>query len=140
MDNSPNFNRPELPKPQAVAQHEQNPQGLLKSPESSPAPAGERVSQAQGAISQAVQADDTSQTAQATQPGTNTIAQPQIDGPILADDNDVIEKEWVQKAKDIVAKTRNDPREQSHQVLLIRKDYIKKRYSKDLVTPNETTS
>jgi hypothetical protein len=33
--------------------------------------------------------------------------------PQIADDVDLIEKEWVNKAKSIVAKTKDDPREQS---------------------------
>lgn len=52
--------------------------------------------------------------------------------PTIADDNDLIEKEWVNKAKLIVAKTKDDPREQSKELYKYKADYIKKRYNKDI--------
>jgi hypothetical protein len=52
--------------------------------------------------------------------------------PTIADDNDLIEKEWINKAKLIVAKTRDDPREQSKELFKYKADYIKKRYNKDI--------
>ena len=52
--------------------------------------------------------------------------------PSLADDSDLIEKEWVEKAKAIVASTRDDPFIQNREVGRIKADYIKKRYNKDL--------
>lgn len=52
--------------------------------------------------------------------------------PQIADDNDLIEKEWVNKAKLIVAKTKDDPREQSKELYKYKADYIKKRYNKDI--------
>lgn len=52
--------------------------------------------------------------------------------PSIADDNDLIEKEWVNKAKLIVAKTKDDPREQSKELYKYKADYIKKRYNKDI--------
>lgn len=51
---------------------------------------------------------------------------------LTADDADLIEKEWVLKAKAIVLQTREDPREQSKQMSGIKADYLKKRYNKDL--------
>lgn len=51
---------------------------------------------------------------------------------LTADDADLIEKEWVTKAKRIVDQTRNDPRQQSNQITRVKADYIKKRYNKDL--------
>ena len=52
--------------------------------------------------------------------------------PDGADDADLIEKEWVNKAKQIVEKTRNDPYEQSKEITLFKADYMKKRYNKTL--------
>ncbi len=52
--------------------------------------------------------------------------------PALADDGDLIEKEWVLKAKHIVEKTSHDPHEQSKAVNRVKADYLKKRYQKDL--------
>lgn len=55
--------------------------------------------------------------------------------PAVADDADLIEKEWVEKAKDIVAKTKNDPHMQSVELTNFRHDYMKKRYGKEIKLP-----
>ena len=52
--------------------------------------------------------------------------------PATAEDNDLIEKEWVDKAKHIVEKTRNDPHLQNKEINQIKADYIKKRYNKNI--------
>jgi hypothetical protein len=52
--------------------------------------------------------------------------------PVIAADADLIEKEWVLRAKAIVSKTKNDPREQSSALNRYKADYIKKRYNKDI--------
>lgn len=52
--------------------------------------------------------------------------------PATADDLDLIEKEWVKKAKNIVAATMGDPYTQNKQINEMRVDYIKKRYNKDI--------
>lgn len=52
--------------------------------------------------------------------------------PQIADDTDLIEKAWVLKAKEIVARTRHDPYEQNKQVESFKADYMKKRYNKDI--------
>lgn len=71
----------------------------------------------------------TADPAQYAQPvgGGSAIASPQV-----AEDVDLIEKEWVLKAKAIVAKTRDDPRQQSTEINQMKADYLKKRYSKDV--------
>ncbi len=52
---------------------------------------------------------------------------------LTADDNkDLIEKEWVDKAKQIVEQTRNDPYKQSEELTLFKADYMKKRYGKTI--------
>lgn len=70
-------------------------------------------------------------------PGTSLISGPtaHITTPVLADDTDLIEKEWVEKAKAIVAGTRDDPFIQSRDVSRFKADYIKKRYNKDIKLP-----
>jgi hypothetical protein len=45
---------------------------------------------------------------------------------------DVIEKEWVEKAKSIVAKTKDDPREQAVELTGMKREYIEKRFGKSL--------
>jgi len=49
-----------------------------------------------------------------------------------ADDSDLIEKEWVNKAKQIVERTREDPREQSKELTVFKADYMQKRYNKTI--------
>ena len=49
-----------------------------------------------------------------------------------ADDGDLIEKEWVIKAKQIIERTRNDPYQQSEDLTLFKADYMKKRYGKTI--------
>lgn len=52
--------------------------------------------------------------------------------PTVADDVDVIEKEWVDKAKEIVERNKDDPHEQNKEVNALKADYMKKRYNKDV--------
>ncbi len=52
--------------------------------------------------------------------------------PQIAEDTDLIEKEWVLKAKEIVARTQHDPYQQNKEVEKIKADYLKKRYNKDV--------
>lgn len=47
-------------------------------------------------------------------------------------DDDLIEKEWVDKAKRIVEQTRNDPHQQSEELTLVKADYMKKHYNKTI--------
>lgn len=52
--------------------------------------------------------------------------------PALANDDDLIEKEWVDRAKKIVADTRADPYGQEKAVSQLQKEYLKKRYGREL--------
>lgn len=52
--------------------------------------------------------------------------------PPSADDNDLIEKEWVVKAKQIVSATKDDPYTQNKEMSKFKADYLKKRYNKDI--------
>lgn len=54
----------------------------------------------------------------------------QISAMQAADDGDLIEKEWVAKAKQIVEHNREDPYEQSKQLTEVKVDYLQKRYNK----------
>lgn len=53
-------------------------------------------------------------------------------GPAVADDVDVIEKEWVDKAKSIVNEHKHDPYNQEKETSKLKADYLKKRYDKDV--------
>jgi hypothetical protein len=57
-------------------------------------------------------------------------------GPTLANDDDLIEKEWVDKAKTIIADTQNDPYRREQEVTKLQADYLRKRYGKELGTPD----
>lgn len=57
------------------------------------------------------------------------------DAPLVANDDDLIEKEWVDKAKQIIANTRDDPYRRELEVGQLQADYLKKRYGKDLGAP-----
>lgn len=52
------------------------------------------------------------------------------DDPQVADDVDVIEKEWVDKAKRIVTATKDNPHQQEKEVSRLQADYLMKRYNK----------
>lgn len=50
----------------------------------------------------------------------------------IVDDGDVIEKDWVNKAKQIVVANRNDPHRLSEELMIFRANYMKKRFGKDI--------
>lgn len=52
--------------------------------------------------------------------------------PTIANDDDLIEKEWVDKAKKIITDTRDDPYRREREVNRLQIDYLKKRYGKVL--------
>jgi len=54
------------------------------------------------------------------------------DTPLVANDDDLIEKEWVDKAKKIVSETRNNPYGREEAVNKLQVDYLKKRYGREL--------
>lgn len=55
-----------------------------------------------------------------------------IGNPLVANDDDLIEKEWVDKAKKIVAETHDDPYRRDAEVNKLQIDYIKKRFGREL--------
>lgn len=67
-----------------------------------------------------------------TSAGQSTAATAPDDSPMIADDTDLIEKEWVEKAKQLVEQTKNDPYKQNQEINKIKATYIKKRYNKDI--------
>ncbi len=50
----------------------------------------------------------------------------------VTDDADLIEKEWVNKAKQIVDQTRDDPYKQTEELTVFKADYMQKRYGKTI--------
>jgi hypothetical protein len=55
---------------------------------------------------------------------------------MVADDGDLIEKEWVTRAKQIVDRTRQDPYQQTKELHKFKAEYMKKRYNK-IIEPVE---
>lgn len=60
---------------------------------------------------------------------------PVNDNPLAADDVDVMEKEWVDRAKKIIQQTRNDPYQQEHEVSKMQADYLEKRFGVQVKLP-----
>jgi hypothetical protein len=65
-------------------------------------------------------------------PRSGAIATTQSSIPPVAADTDLIEKEWVIKAKQIVHHTKDDPYEQSRQLTIFKAAYIKQRYNRTI--------
>jgi hypothetical protein len=63
--------------------------------------------------------------------------QPASDTPAVASDEDLIEKEWVEKAKKVIAETKHDPYMQKQAVSRLQADYLNKRYGKSVKLPEE---
>lgn len=57
---------------------------------------------------------------------------PGVSAPQIADDVDLIEKEWVAKIQEIINKTHDDPYERARQVALLKNEYLEKRYQKTI--------
>ena len=106
---------------------ETNPEFLPPVSNDNPSPAA----QAQAAAQTAVPANAVSPAPVAQQPAQTQTA-PALTNPDLAEDVDLIEKEWVNKAKAIVNHTKDDPRRQNTELNKMKADYIKKRYNKDI--------
>ncbi len=62
----------------------------------------------------------------------DTTARPADDMPAVAADDDLIEKEWVDKAKQIISSTGGDPAQREKEISRLQTDYLKKRYGKEL--------
>jgi hypothetical protein len=56
-----------------------------------------------------------------------------------ATDSDRIEKQWVDKAKTIVARTKDDPHEQKTQMSKVKAEYIKTRFNKTVKADDSVT-
>lgn len=54
------------------------------------------------------------------------------DVPVVAADEDLIEKQWVDSAKRIIKETRTDPYQQGEAISRLQADYLQKRYGKTL--------
>jgi hypothetical protein len=64
---------------------------------------------------------------------SSAMSQPAgITSGLSASDADIIEKEWVDRAKQVVNTTLNDPFKQQNMLNDVKADYMKKRFNKDI--------
>jgi len=61
---------------------------------------------------------------------TDDPVQQTTSSPLVAADEDLIEKEWVDKAKEIILHTRDDPHSRTQKVNELQRDYLQKRYNR----------
>ena len=74
-----------------------------------------------------------------TLPPVPAVAQPvpvlpqdDDDIPITANDDDLIEKEWVDKAKQIITETKDDPYARERAISKLQIEYIRRRYGREI--------
>lgn len=121
------YRAPEAPKPEK--------QGEVAQPVGERLPAGPEANEQSPQAGQA--APITALPQLPTLPSPQAAAptaqvQPRDTNPLAASDEDLIEKEWVDKAKKIVIQTKDDPYEQEKEVSKLQADYLKKRYGKEI--------
>lgn len=92
----------------------------------------EQTADAQAAAADAATVGTAVPTIPVTPPTAGPVSSPTANSPVVAADEDVIEKEWVDKAKQIIATTKDNPHQRTEQVNQLQKDYLKKRYGKEL--------
>jgi len=64
---------------------------------------------------------------------TSVVSTTSDDGtPTVAADADLIEKEWVDKAKKIVAQTKDNPHKREEDVAKLSRSYLKERFNKEI--------
>ena len=61
-----------------------------------------------------------------------TITTDDTSTPLVAADEDLIEKEWVDKAKKVILETKDDPYRREQEVKKIQIDYVRKRYGREI--------
>jgi hypothetical protein len=73
----------------------------------------------------------------APQVSEDAAAPPNDDTPLVAADEDLIEKEWVDKAKKILTETKDDPYEREQRVKKLQLEYVRKRYGREIGDPGD---
>lgn len=142
---------PQLPSPNSAPEREPiqpNEQlAPLRAPEHAPLPnGGERMAPRE---QQPNGPGDPAATVQPTAPPLPQLTQPtpaaptqtvttDDTNPSVAADEDLIEKEWVEKAKKVIAETKHDPHLQEKAVSKLQADYLQKRYGKVVKLPNDS--
>lgn len=57
---------------------------------------------------------------------------PSTANPIAANDDDVIEKEWVDRAKQVIIQTKDNPYAREKAIGELQRDYLAKRYGRQI--------
>ena len=137
--------QPELPTPRNSP--EQLPQQPDRQVEHQPSPTSPEVGPAKTPERPEQLSENAARVAEMTSGPATTAALPTVvpapivdpaadapadDTPVVAADEDLIEKEWVDKAKAIINSTKDDPAERERAVAKLQADYLKKRYGKEL--------
>ncbi len=135
------MNPDKLPAPQASPEY-QAPQPAIELQPSSPERTGEQAREHE----QPVRAEQNTAPVPAIPaplpplvvpvPTTPQSTDDATSNPTIAADDDLIEKEWVDKAKKIIAETRDDPYRREQEVSKLQADYLRKRYGKELGASN----
>ncbi|HMS23408.1 MAG TPA: hypothetical protein PKB09_01220 [Candidatus Saccharibacteria bacterium] len=111
---------------------ETNPEIVKDQPQSGGSSSQQQTNDDQTSATQTTDDDDDT----TTEPTTSSL--PSNDNnPQIADDVDLIEKEWVDKAKELVERTKSDPRQQNIALNKMKADYLKKRFNKVIKTEKE---
>jgi hypothetical protein len=131
VENSHNIPQPqfEIPQTPQTGQERQTEQAIEKRQvsENAPSKAAPKLP-VQTPPTQPVQ-----QVQQAQQiPVQDNATTSQFTAGLNAQDADLIEKEWVERAKSLVAQTQDDPYKQKNEMSKIKADYIKKRFNKTI--------
>lgn len=70
------------------------------------------------------------------QPQDDTTDNDSTQTPLAAADEDLIEKEWVDKAKKVIASTKDDPYRREEEIKRLQIEYIRKRYGREIGDDN----
>ena len=111
------------------------PPGSELVPDLAPAPAMQEKAPANRVVPQPISNTPDPQSAASISQVAPLVIDP---NPPKADDVDVIEKEWVDKARKIVEQSKDDPYRQELEVGKLQIDYMNKRYGRE-IKPGSTS-
>lgn len=60
-----------------------------------------------------------------------------VQNPVAANDDDTIEKEWVDRAKQVIAQTKDNPYAREKAIGELQRDYLMKRYGRQVGANND---
>lgn len=118
--------------PQAPGSHETRPEVAPEQRERAVEQAGEQVRQVTQAQPDPAATPVVQLPAPVQPAADSTQAAASDDTPATAADDDLIEKEWVDKAKKVIVETKDDPYERERAVGKLQNEYLRKRYGKEL--------